>query len=319
MSTSPEGVEVEAKEGAAWGLLKTLRPHQWIKNLFVLAPLFFSKSFLEPKLLALGFSAALLFSLTAGTVYLINDIFDLEKDRRHPVKKNRPLPAGVITVRTAATAAGVLALGTQSAAWLLDWRLGAVTTGYLGMNLAYSMSLKHVPFVDVSIIAAGFVLRVLAGAFAIDVFISEWLIICTFLLSLYLGFGKRLHELELVARGEATKVRKVLERYKVEHLEFAVLFIAGMTIAGYTIYTMTAALPDQPLRSAHTPFTSRYLPATIPLAVFGITRFYQLLRSDSPESPTELILRDVPFIANLLIWGVAMAVLGFYFSAPLSA
>ncbi len=319
MSTTPDDVEGGVKRGAVWGLLKTLRPHQWIKNLFVLAPLFFSKSFMEPRLLGLGLLAALIFSLTAGTVYLINDIFDLEKDRRHPVKKNRPLPAGVITVRMAAIAACVLGLGTQAAAWALDWRLGAVTSGYLGMNLAYSMSLKHVPFVDVSIIAAGFVLRVLAGAFAIDVFISEWLIICTFLLSLYLGFGKRLHELELVARGEATKVRKVLERYSSGQLEFVVLFVAGMTIAGYTIYTMTAALPDQPLRSEHTPFTSRYLPATIPMAVFGITRFYQLLRSDSQESPTELILKDAPFIVNLLVWGAAMAVLGFYFSAPMGA
>ena len=124
-----------------------------------------------------------------------------------------------------------------------------------------------------SIIATGFVLRVLAGAFAINVFISEWLIICTFLLALYLGLGKRLHEFRLMQSGRTEKSRPVLERYRGEHLDFGVLFVSGLTIAGYTIYTLTAALPDQPLRTRATPFDSPYLPATIPFAVFGITRF----------------------------------------------
>ena len=297
--------------GMTKGLVRTLRPHQWVKNLFVLAPLFFSKSFLEPALLALGFGAALLFSLTSGTVYLFNDIFDIEKDRRHPTKRHRPIPSGELPIPVAAAGAVGLGLGTQAVAWLIDWRLGAVCLGYLVMNLAYSTVLKHVAFVDVTIIATGFVLRVLAGAFAIDVFISEWLITCTFLLALYLGLGKRLHELNLLLEGKSTKTRPVLERYRQEHLDFGVLFVAGLTIAGYTIYTLTSALPEQPLRSKHTPFDSAYLPATIPFAVFGITRFYQLLKSESLASPTELILRDAPFIANLLLWGVAMGVLAF--------
>ena len=297
--------------GALLGILRTLRPHQWIKNLFVLAPLFFSKSFLDPKLAALGVGAALLFSLTAGTVYLINDIFDIEKDRRHPTKRHRPIPSGQLPVPTAAAAAAVIGLGSQLGAWLIDWRLGAVTTGYLVMNMAYSTSLKHVAFIDVSIIATGFVLRVLAGAFAIEVFISEWLVICTFLLALYLGMGKRLHELRLHLQGAVTKSRPVLQRYRLEHLEFGVLFVSGLTIAAYTIYTLTSALPDQPLRTQHTPFASPYLPATIPFAVFGITRFYQLLNSEALDSPTELILKDLPFIANLLVWGAAMGALAF--------
>lgn len=294
------------------GFLRTLRPHQWVKNLFVLAPLFFSKSFMEPGLAALGVGAALLFSLTSGTVYLINDIFDIEKDRRHPTKRHRPIPSGALPVRVAAACALGLGGVTQLAAWLIDWRLGLVTLSYLVMNLAYSTALKHYAFIDVTIIAAGFVLRVLAGAFAIDVFISEWLITCTFLLALYLGMGKRLHELRLMEQGRVDRSRPVLERYRVEHLDFGVLFVSGLTIAAYTIYTLTAALPDQPLRSQHTPFASPYLPATIPFAVFGITRFYQLLNSESLDSPTELILKDIPFIANLGFWGGAMLTLAFW-------
>lgn len=292
-------------------LIKAMRPKQWVKNLFVLAPLFFSKSFLVPALAARGALAFALFCATAGTVYLINDLFDVEKDRAHPVKRKRPIASGLLPVRAAWMAAAVIGLGSQACAWAVDLRFGGVLTGYLVMNLLYSTVLKHVVFVDVLIIALGFVLRVLSGAFAIDVFISEWLIGCTFLLSLYLGLGKRSHELKLVKMGRADKVRKVLERYKADQLDFAVLFVAGLTIACYTIYTLTASLPDQPMRSQHTPFTSPYLPLTIPMAVYGITRFYMLLQQDSMESPTEMILSDWPFILNIVIWGLAMGVLAF--------
>jgi 4-hydroxybenzoate polyprenyltransferase len=295
------------------GLLRSLRPHQWVKNLFVLAPLFFSKSYLELEPLALGFAAALLFCLMSGTVYLLNDIFDVDKDRRHPVKRHRPIASGQLPIPVAWVMCGIIGVGTLTSAFLMDWRLGAVLGGYFAMNLAYSSKLKHIAFVDVTIIALGFVLRVLAGAFAIDVYISEWLVACTFLLALYLGLGKRQHELEMVADGRATKVRKVLERYRPDHLDFGVLFVAGLTIATYTIYTLTASLPEQPLRHQDTPFHSPYLPITIPFAVFGITRFYLLIRDDSPHSPTELILRDWPFIVNLVIWGGIMLSLGLFF------
>lgn len=298
------------------GLLRTLRPHQWVKNLFVLAPLFFSKQFTDPGMLALGLGAALLFCLGAGTVYLFNDVLDIEKDRAHPVKRNRPIPSGVLSVRAALIAACVLGAGSVAAAFAINHRLGIVVSAYLIMNLAYSLILKHVPFVDVSIIATGFVLRVLAGAFAINVQISEWLFICTFLLSLYLGLGKRLHEMMLVQQGSVTKSRKVLERYRLEHLQFGVLFVCGLTISAYTIYTLTAALPGQPLRASVTPFAHPWLPATIPFAIFGVVRFYQLLQLKDLKSPTELILRDVPFVLNLALWGVCMGALGFRLVGP---
>ncbi len=300
------------------GLFKTLRPHQWIKNLFVLAPLFFSKEFLHPETLSLGLAAAGLFCLGAGSVYLINDIFDVEKDKKHPVKCKRPIPSGELPIPVARVAAVVLSVGTVAACALIDPMLSVVVGGYVVMNLAYSSFLKHVAFVDVSIIATGFVLRILAGKYAVGVYLSEWLIGCTFLLALYLGLGKRVHELRMYRAGEHEKSRKVLDRYHPEYLDFAFLFTAGLTIAAYTIYTLTAALPEltqamtfQPLRARPTPFATPYLPTTILFTVFGITRFYQLANTDSAHSPTDMILEDWPFIANLVLWGVAMV--GFSF------
>lgn len=310
-SSSSETAQELVKPQVVRGVLRTLRPHQWIKNLFVLAPLFFSKQFLVPLQSVKGVVAALLFCLTAGTVYLFNDVFDVEKDRAHPVKCKRPIASGQLPVRSAVIAACFLGAGSVLTSFLIDIRLGAVVSIYLTMNLAYSTFLKNIAFLDVSIIAFGFVLRVLAGAFAINVFISEWLFICTFLLALYLGLGKRLHEMLLVESGEVKKARKVLEHYRLEHLQFGVLFVAGLTISAYTIYTLAAALPNQPLRATVTPFASPWLPITIPLAIFGVVRFYQLLQMQNLKSPTELILRDKVFIANLLIWGVVMAILGF--------
>jgi decaprenyl-phosphate phosphoribosyltransferase len=286
----------------ARGIIKTLRPRQWVKNVFVLAPLFFSRSYMDPELLGLGLLAALLFSFMAGCVYIINDVLDVEKDRNHPTKCMRPIPSGQLPIKAAMGAAGVLGAATLCGAWLWNGQVAATLTTYFVLNLAYSIKLKHVAYLDVLIISTGFVLRVMAGALAIDVFLSEWLLLCTFLLTLYLGLGKRLHELKLLEQGKSKKTRPVLERYHKDGVSFAALFIAGLTIASYTIYTLTAALPQQPLRSQHTPFSSPWLLATIPCTVFGITRFHTLLNSESPESPTDQILKDRVFILNIFIW-----------------
>ncbi len=310
---SDKATEPQTQRKILSGILKTLRPHQWVKNIFVLAPLFFSKAFLDPTLLGKEVAAALLFSLTAGAVYLMNDIFDVEKDRNHPIKKNRPIAKGELPIGVARTAAAIIAPGSITLAFLLDWRAGAIILSYFIMNFAYSVKLKHVPYIDVTIIAAGFVMRVMAGAWAINVAISNWLVICTFLLALYLALGKRMNELRLVELGRADKVRKVLKHYNSEQLNFAVLFVGGLTIATYTIYTLSAALPDQPMRTVHTPFSSPYLPGTIPFTVFGISRFYLLLLRETDDSPTDLILRDVPFLVNMALWMIGMVVL--YFSA----
>lgn len=323
--TSGEQQESRSTGTMALGLLKTLRPHQWIKNLFVLAPLFFSLKFDQPGVLGYGLAAAFLFCLAAGSVYLINDIFDVEKDRQHPVKRHRPIPSGQLPVPVARVSAVVIALGTVGACLAIDRWLAAAVGGYLVMNLAYSSALKHIAFLDVSIIATGFVLRVLAGKFATGVYVSEWLIGCTFLLALYLGLGKRAHELQMDDGEDGSKSRTVLEQYRKKHLNFAALYVAGLAIAGYTIWTLTAALPEltavlsplaagpeaQPLRSRPTPFANPWLPVTVLFAIFGIVRFYQLITNDNPHSPTDQILRDWPFILNLVLWAVAMLVVAY--------
>lgn len=218
----------------------------------------------------------------------------------------------MLPIPVAKIASLLLGVGSVLTAFVIDVRFGAVLGSYLVMNLAYSAQLKHIAFIDVSIIATGFVLRVISGALAIDVYMSEWLFGCTFLLALFLALGKRQHELRLVTEGRADKVRKVLERYRPEHLDFAVLFVAGNTIACYTVYTLTASLPDQPLRTQMTPVSSPYLPITIPFVVLGITRFYQLINTDSPQSPTDLLLRDIPFIINGVLWAAVIAAITFF-------
>lgn len=302
----------EAEAGDKWfrAFLRSLRPHQWVKNLFVIAPLFFSQAFWDGILVARGLGAALLFSFMAGTVYLINDIVDREEDRRHPTKCNRPIASGQLPLSRARTGAWILGTMTVLAAWALDARIAMVLLFYLAMNLAYSKILKHWAFVDVSVIAAGFVLRVMAGGFAVGVFLSEWLVLCTFLLACYLGLGKRRHELALCEAEDIEKTRKSLSNYRLENVDVALFFVAGLTIAGYTIYTLTAALPDQPLRTQNTPFDSPYLPATIPLVVFGLARFYQLAQHRGPESPTETMLRDRVLQGTGLAWVLTLVGIG---------
>lgn len=292
-------------------VLQTMRPHQWVKNVFVLAPLFFSQAFWDVDNLLRGLLAALLFSTMAGTVYLINDIVDRKRDRRHPTKRHRPIASGRLPVATAKVFAGAIGLATLLGAVALNPLFAAVVVAYLVMNLAYSGILKEWAYVDVSVIAIGFVLRVLAGGLAVGVFLSEWLIVCTFLLACFLGLGKRLHELYLCEAGTLEKPRAGWSDIKTEVLEVALFAVGGLTVAAYSIYALTASLPEQPLRTAHTPFSSPYMPVTIPLVVLGMARFYQLARKDTPLSPTESMLRDPMVLGTVVLWVASLVVLVF--------
>lgn len=301
---------IEQVEARPWrGLWKSLRPHQWVKNAFVLAPLFFAKAYTDPVLSAKALAAALLFSLAAGTVYLLNDLMDVERDREHPVKRYRPIASGLLPEAVAWRA--LVGIGAVAAvgSYLLAPLFAAAVGTYLVMNLAYSMKLKHYAFVDVAIIATGFVLRVLAGAAAVSVVVSEWLVACTFLLALYLGLGKRRHELALYLSGSVERTRRVLDSYRLENVDFGMLVCSGLTTAAYTIYTLTASLPDQPLRAVATPFASVWLPVTIPMVVVGLARFFQIVRREDARSPTEMMLRDKPFVLNIGVWAAVMLVL----------
>jgi decaprenyl-phosphate phosphoribosyltransferase len=275
----------------------------------VLAPLVFSANLTDPWLLARGFGAAALFCLLSGAVYLMNDIFDVEKDRAHPTKRNRPIASGALPMGTARIAAVIIVLIGLGGSFALDWRLGCVAAVYLGQNLLYSWKIKHVAFLDVTSIALGFLLRTLAGAFAIDVYFSTWLFGCTFLLALFLGLGKRKHEMLEAGLGKG-KQRRVLEKYRLESLNYALLTCAGLTIAAYTAYTMSVSLPGQPWHLERAPFESPWLPITIPFAVMGIVRFYFLVsRVDEADSPTDRMIRDPVFLANIGLWGIAILVL----------
>ena len=204
-------------------LVKTLRPHQWVKNVFVGAALVFSHNLTDAALLARAAVAFGAFCLISGAVYTFNDVRDVAADRAHPTKRHRPIAAGQLSENTALVAAGVLAAVALAASAALAWPLAAIVAGYLVQNIAYSVKLKHVAFVDIVLIASGFLLRVLAGAVAIGVPASGWLLACTALLALFFGLGKRAHELAWAERaGGAVETRAALAGYRIPVVRAAI-------------------------------------------------------------------------------------------------
>ena len=278
-----------------------MRPHQWVKNLFVMAPLVFAKRADDPTLLISAICAFFLFSFLSGCVYLLNDIVDVDNDRAHPTKCKRPIAAGRLPLKVAKMGLAALLLATVSASFVLSIEFAAIGLAYFTLNVGYSFALKHVPFVDVLIIASGFILRLLGGAYAIDVPLSVWLGACTFLLAMFLGLGKRKHELLAVA-DKGAKTRKVLARYDLNTVRATMVVLAIATTGAYAAYTLlgeTAAM-----------FNPRDLVWTIPFVLVGLGRFYALTgRAEEGRSPTDLMLKDVPFLANLLAWGITVIVL----------
>jgi decaprenyl-phosphate phosphoribosyltransferase len=282
-------------------LLRTLRPHQWVKNLFVLAALVFSKHLFDAEMALRAAIATACFCAVSGAVYAFNDVRDVESDRQHPTKRHRPIAAGQLSERAALVAAGALAVGGLAIAATLTWELTLVVAGYLVVNLAYTLRLKQVAFVDVALIAAGFLLRVQAGAVAIDVPTSPWLFACTDLLATFLGFGKRAHELAWAQRtgGNVAGTRAALAGYNIPVLRVAMIVLGVATCAGYVLYT----------RDPHTVayFGTRELLWSAPFPAIGIARFLWLaLIRPREESPTEAMLRDWPFLANLAAWALTV-------------
>ncbi|CAN5904116.1 decaprenyl-phosphate phosphoribosyltransferase [soil metagenome] len=278
----------------AVALLKTVRPHQWVKNVFVAAPLVFSRHLTNPSYMVRTAVAVLAFSLLAGAVYCFNDVRDVEADRAHPTKRMRPIAAGHLSQHAALTAAAVLASVALAASFALSWKLGVVAAIYGTQNVLYSLKLKEVAFVDVAMIAFGFVLRVLAGAYAIDVPASEWLIACTALLALLLGFGKRAHELAWATKnGTSAKTRGALAGYRLLPLKIAMYVLALATCVAYVLYA----------RDAHTieMFGTDRIVFSAPEVAIAIIRFIEIaLNNDVDESPTEAMLKDPLFIAILI-------------------
>ncbi len=289
-------------------LIAGMRPRQWAKNSFLFAPLIFAHELENPRLILLTVAAFFLFSLTASAVYLGNDVLDVENDRRHPVKRHRPIASGNLPLRVASIAAAILAAVALAGGAAISWRLGGVLLVYLLMNVAYSFRLKRIAFVDVGVIAMGFVLRVLAGAFAIGAPPSLWIFVCTFCLALYLGFGKRKHEI-LVAQGaghDGTAARKALGGYTLPRLDFALGATGLLAMVGYLVYTLSPSTTER---------FGYLLAFTVPFPAFGIWRFNRLItRATRASSPTEAIITDPPFLLSGLL-GLCAVVTIVYFMA----
>lgn len=326
-SKPPPSVGVKRKS-VLKGLVKTIRPHQWVKNLFVAAPMFFHKDLfgtsgtgdptLNLKVAGKAFLATSVFCLLAGAVYTINDLVDVEADRVHPVKRDRPIASGAVPESLARMFAGFLvvlsfaiALGTLRVNDGRDLNLAfaACAAIYFIENLAYSFKLKKIAYLDVGLISFGFVLRVIAGGYATETKVSSYMIACTALLALFLGFGKRRHELE----GEkAGKQRAALEAYSKGSLTVAMAITGLATVATYIMYTLDA--------DTERFFQTNKLWWTAPFTLFGVFRFLMLVsgragRGRKAESPTQEMLSDVPFVLNLAIW-VAVVVAIIYRLRP---
>ncbi len=291
---------------ALGAFIRALRPKQWAKNLFVLAPLVFARDILDGGQATRAAGATFLFCLISGAVYLLNDLCDVEADRAHPVKRHRPIAAGDLSVPAAMVGYTFLLLLCLVGGWFWLGSGFAIAGGtYLVLNSAYSFRLKHFAYLDVLIIATGFLLRVIAGAMAIDVPVSPWVLVCTFLLALYLGFGKRLHELCSLGPGSPGR-RKSLDGYTQRHLEMWMRALAVLTSVAYLAYTFAPQTVEK--------FDTWWLPATVPSILYGLLRFHTLvLQSADAESPTDRMIRDKPFLANLAVWGIL--VLGILYMA----
>jgi decaprenyl-phosphate phosphoribosyltransferase len=276
------------------GVIRTIRPHQWVKNVFVLAPVVFAKEIFDAVLLQHVTAAFFVFCLLAGAVYTMNDLADIEADRQHPVKRLRPIPSGRVPVPVAVGLAAALVVGSLAwAAWLRP-AFAIVAAVYFIQNVAYSFKLKHVAYLDVAFIAAGFVLRVMGGGYATRTPVSNYLLVCTALLALFLGFGKRRHELAAAA-GKASLQRAALEAYTKRGLDVALGVTGVATVVTYLVYTL-----DPRTREF---FRSDYLWASSIFVLLGVGRFLQLVSTrPKAESPTQEMLHDGPFVAIVLLW-----------------
>jgi 4-hydroxybenzoate polyprenyltransferase len=276
------------------GMIRTVRPHQWVKNLFVLAPVVFAKHLTHPSIIKSALGAFATFCLLSGAVYTINDIADAEADRVHPVKRHRPIASGRVPVAWAKALLVGLVITALGGAALGPPLFLVVAASYFALNLAYSFKLKKVAYLDVGIIAAGFVLRVLAGGFATRTPISGFMVACTAFLALFLGFGKRRHEL---SGQNAAKQRAALGAYSARALTVALAVTGLASVVTYLAYTLDPATRAM--------FRSEWLWVTTIHPLFGVFRFLELVGGrPKAESPTQEMLRDTPFVLNLVLWVV---------------
>lgn len=282
-----------------------MRPRQWTKNVFVLAALVFDRQLFHIQSLERTLLTFLIFCLVSSSVYLINDVMDMEADRLHPVKKNRPIASGKLPVSVAIVTSVVLILGSLVASYFLSIGLLAIVAVYFVLNLAYSKWLKHMPIIDVLVIAACFVLRVAAGVSVIQVErFSPWLYVVTTLFALYIGFGKRRAELMVLVPENVQSHRKVLSGYSIQFIDQLITIVSSTTIIAYSLYTFSA--PNLPAN--HT------MMLTIPFVLYGIFRYLSIMQINKMGGePEELLLKDRPLQITILLWAISIMIIFYLF------
>ncbi len=279
-------------------LLVSLRPHQWTKNLILFAPLALSKHLFEAGPLLRSMFAFVVFCGLSGAAYLVNDVRDLERDRLHPRKRLRPIASGVLPARTALALAGLIGGASLLVSLLLGRAFALAALAYVALNLLYSLKLKEVVIVDAIAVSLGFVVRAVAGALAVGVIFSDWLLICTILLALFLTFCKRRHELTTL-EGQASNHRKSLEEYSPYLLDQMIAVVTASCLMAYASYTTA---PETVAK-----FQTDRLPWTIPFVLYGIFRYLYLVhQKDQGGSPTDLLLTDRPILLNVALWALAL-------------
>jgi len=278
-------------------LVVSLRPRQWVKNLFVFAGVVFGQKMLTPSLFT-AFAAFFIFCGLSGAVYLLNDVADREQDRLHPDKRNRPVAAGRLPAGVAVMAAVVLIVIGLSASVLISAPFALAALAYVALLSAYSAWLKHLVIVDVLVVAIGFVVRAVAGALAVQVAISAWLFICTILLALFLALGKRRHEV-ISLEAAAVRHRAILAEYSAALLDQMIAVVTASTVTAYALYTMS---PETVAK-----FHTALLPATLPFVLYGVFRYrYLLYQRQLGGNPSDAVLHDRALLLNTLLWMAAV-------------
>ena len=280
-------------------LLKTMRPKQWTKNVFVFGALVFDQKLFDLNAFFSALNGFILFCIISGAVYIINDIVDAEKDRLHPQKKFRPIASGEFNIRAAIISAILLPCIAIPFSFWLHALFGWLVSLYLVLQLAYSFRLKEIVIIDVLAIAAGFVIRVGAGAVLVEVArFSPWMYVCLTLLWLFLGFGKRRQELVLL-KGDAKQTRVTLDDYSIQLLDQIIAVVAASTIMAYALYTFSAPqLPD-----------NNAMMLTIPYVIYGIFRYFFVIHIGNGGDPSEVLLEDRPLQLTIVLWGLTVVVI----------
>ena len=283
----------------------TLRPQQWVKNFVLFAGLIFSQNLSNSDMVVKTIFGFALFCLLSSSVYILNDILDIESDRKHPLKSNRPIARGDIKISTAVILFAILAIVSLVLSYRLSPSFALTALVYFVLNLLYSLYLKHVVIIDVMCIALGFVLRAVAGAVVIGVAISAWLIVCTTLLALFLGFGKRRHEL-MVLDNQATDHRKSLSEYSQYFLDQMISVVTASTVIAYAFYTLS---PD-----VESKLGTKHMDLTIPFVLYGVFRYLYLIhQKEGGGSPTKMLLSDKPILANIILWLISVVLIVYVF------